>query len=75
MYINLADNARLDTMNANGVVGYPPIGRVVGGMDVVDSLYSGYGGRPMQTDLGAATLVREYPRLDSIAATRITRMY
>lgn len=75
MYINLADNFRLDTLSAAGVRGYPPIGRVVNGMSVVDSLYGGYGARPMGTDLGARTLAREYPRLDSIAATRITRMY
>lgn len=75
MYINLADNFRLDTLNAAGVRGYPPIGRVVQGMTVVDSLYGGYGARPMGTDLGARTLAREYPRLDSIASTRIARMY
>lgn len=75
MYINLADNFRLDTLNAAGVRGYPPIGRVIGGMSVVDSLYKGYGADPMRTDLGARTLAREYPRLDSIAATEVTRMY
>ena len=75
MYINLSDNFRLDTLNAGGVRGYPPIGRVVEGMSVVDSLYGGYGARPMGTDLSAGVLAREYPRLDSIAATRISRMY
>jgi cyclophilin family peptidyl-prolyl cis-trans isomerase len=37
IYINLADNARLDAQ------GFAPIGRVVSGMDVVDRLYAGYG--------------------------------
>jgi cyclophilin family peptidyl-prolyl cis-trans isomerase len=37
LYINLADNTRLDAQ------GFAPIGRVTDGMDVVDRLYSGYG--------------------------------
>jgi peptidyl-prolyl cis-trans isomerase A (cyclophilin A) len=36
-FINLADNVNLDQM------GFPPFGKVVEGMSVVDSLYSGYG--------------------------------
>ena len=75
MYVNLADNTRLDSLDAAGVIGYPPIGRVIDGMAVIDSLYSGYGPQPMRTDLTAETLRREYPRLDSISATRVTRMY
>jgi homoserine O-acetyltransferase len=37
IYINLADNTRLDAQ------GFAPIGRVTLGMEVVDRLYSGYG--------------------------------
>ena len=37
IYINLVDNTRLDAQ------GFSPFGRVVRGMSVVDSLYSGYG--------------------------------
>lgn len=36
IYINLADNSRLDAE------GFAPLGRVVEGMDVVDRLYAGY---------------------------------
>jgi peptidyl-prolyl cis-trans isomerase A (cyclophilin A) len=77
MYINLKDNLGLDTNNqAPGVVGYPPIGRVVSGMDVVEKLYSEYDWRVVaRTDLSAETLRRDYPRLDSIAATSVTRMW
>jgi cyclophilin family peptidyl-prolyl cis-trans isomerase len=37
LYINLVDNTQLDSQ------GFAPIGRVADGMDVVESLYSGYG--------------------------------
>jgi len=75
MYINLVDNARLDSLDSGEVVGFPPIGRVVNGMSVVDSLFSGYGPSPMRTNLTASTLRSGFPRLDSIATTRVTRMY
>lgn len=75
-YINLKDNFSLDTNDsAPNVKGFPPIGRVIRGMDIVDSLYSGYGNQPMRTDLSAGALAREYPRLDSIAATRVVRSW
>lgn len=37
LFINFGDNSNLDRM------GFAPFGRVVEGMDVVDSIYSGYG--------------------------------
>ena len=73
LFINLVDNARLDTL---GGFGFPPIGEVVEGMDVVDSLYGGYanrtehpGGPPSQDSIrlqGNAYLDRSFPRLDAI---------
>jgi peptidyl-prolyl cis-trans isomerase A (cyclophilin A) len=75
MYVNLKDNLRLDSLDSGQVVGYPPIGRVVGGWDIVENLYSGYGAAPIRTDLSASTLSRDFPQLDSIASTTITRMW
>jgi len=75
MYINLVDNTRLDSLDAGGVIGYPPIGRIIRGMTTVDSLNGEYGAAPMRTNLTADILRQEYPRLDSIAATRVTRMW
>jgi len=73
MFINLADNARLDSTAAGG---YPPIAEVVVGMEVVDSLYAGYGGAPSNAQdaiqrEGNAFLRRTYPKLDVIKSARV----
>jgi peptidyl-prolyl cis-trans isomerase A (cyclophilin A) len=63
LFVNLANNARLDQQ------GFAPIGRVVQGMDVVDSLYSDYGDDPRQQmiqSLGNSYLTRMFPKLDYI---------
>jgi peptidyl-prolyl cis-trans isomerase A (cyclophilin A) len=43
LFFNLVDNPRLDTVNFAGVTGFPAFGDVIRGMEVVDSIYSGYG--------------------------------
>jgi len=48
LFINLADNTRLDTTEHLGVRGYPPLGEVINGMDVVDKLFDVYGDDLMQ---------------------------
>ena len=75
VYINLADNRRLDKE------GFAPIGHVVAGMDVVDKLYDGYGesagggmrGGKQEPLLrgGNAVLDRNYPKLDRIIRARV----
>lgn len=69
LFLNLADNPQLDGM------GFSPIGRVVQGLAVVDSLYSGYGEAPDQGAIqmqGNAYLDRTFPKLDYIKTARIT---
>jgi peptidyl-prolyl cis-trans isomerase A (cyclophilin A) len=67
LFFNLKDNSRLDRL------GFAPIGRVVQGMDVADSLYSGYGGTPeghfIQT-MGNSYLTRMFPKLDYIKTVK-----
>ncbi|HEY5218500.1 MAG TPA: peptidylprolyl isomerase [Gemmatimonadaceae bacterium] len=68
LFINLADNARLDGM------GFSPFGRVVDGMTVVDSIYAGYGEAPDQTQitaLGNSYLTAQFPKLDYIKSATI----
>jgi peptidyl-prolyl cis-trans isomerase A (cyclophilin A) len=82
LYFNLVDNTpRLDTLNG---FGFPPIGRIVQGLPVIDSLtweYSGTrGGQtfpgPSQDSIrlqGNAYLRRVFPKLDYIVTARVTR--
>lgn len=68
MFFNLVDNVRLDGM------GFAPIGKVVSGMAVVDSLYGGYGEDPIQDFIqsqGESYLQRTFPKLDKIKSARV----
>jgi peptidyl-prolyl cis-trans isomerase A (cyclophilin A) len=68
MFINYADNARLDAM------GFAPLGKVVSGMEIVDQIYSEDGEKPDQLqmkDQGNKYLEREFPHLDYIKTARI----
>lgn len=74
LFINLADNSPLDLQ------GFAPVGRIVEGMEVVDSLYAGYGdgglfsAGPDQTRLaleGSAYLEQAFPLLDRIISARV----
>jgi peptidyl-prolyl cis-trans isomerase A (cyclophilin A) len=70
MFINYADNARLDSM------GFAPLGKVVSGMEIVDQIYSEDGERPDQLqmkELGNRYLEKEFPKLDYIKTARIAQ--
>ncbi|MEP6493727.1 MAG: peptidylprolyl isomerase [bacterium] len=85
LFVNLADNPTLDTLSG---FGFPPIGEVVVGLPVVDSLYSGYGDAaprsgsqyglegPSQDSIAAqgnAYLLRGWPKLDFIKTARVVQ--
>jgi peptidyl-prolyl cis-trans isomerase A (cyclophilin A) len=74
LFINYADNRNLDGM------GFAPIGQVVDGMEVVDSLYAEYGegapdgpgpGQDRIAAQGNAYLTKDFPKLDYIKTARI----
>ncbi|MCB0361706.1 MAG: peptidylprolyl isomerase, partial [Bdellovibrionales bacterium] len=68
MFINLVDNSRLDSM------GFSPIAKVTEGMDVVKSLYSGYGERPDQGAIqsrGNVYLKESFEKMDYIKSAEI----
>lgn len=68
LFVNLADNPRLDGM------GFAPIGRVAEGMEVVDDLYAGYEESPSQPRImrdGNAFLDEAFPELDVIESVEV----
>jgi peptidyl-prolyl cis-trans isomerase A (cyclophilin A) len=71
LFINFNDkNAALDRQ------GFAPFGRVSSGMDVVDSIYKGYGETPDQGRIqaeGNAYLAKNFPRLDFVKKATITK--
>lgn len=84
LFFNLVSNSpRLDTLNG---FGFPPIGRIVEGIAVLDSLnweYSGTRGAqsfpgPSQDSIrlqGNEYLRRRFPRLDYIVSARVIRRW
>jgi cyclophilin family peptidyl-prolyl cis-trans isomerase len=79
LFVNLADNVRLDSFGSGGVVGYPAIGRIDVGLEVVDGFYPAYRPSPPRQDsisaLGNDYLQRHFPQLDSVVSTRVTRWW
>ncbi len=75
IFINLADNSRLDAE------GFAPFGEIVQGVEVIDRLYAGYdesAGGGMRAGRqggiereGNAHLTRDFPRLDYIRRCRV----
>jgi peptidyl-prolyl cis-trans isomerase A (cyclophilin A) len=76
LFINFKNNGNLDGM------GFRPFGNVVKGMEVVDSLYKGYGegapgGRGPRQDLlqsqGNTYLKKEFPQLDYVKKAKLEK--
>jgi peptidyl-prolyl cis-trans isomerase A (cyclophilin A) len=68
LFVNLKDNPNLDRE------GFAPIGRVVDGMAVADSLYAEYGEDPryqLIATMGNKYLARMFPKLDYIVTARV----
>lgn len=78
LFFNLKDNQRLDRL------GFAVLGQVVAGIEVMDSLYTGYGeGAPRGqgptqdriTKEGEAYLAKEFPLLDQIKRATVVRSF
>jgi len=70
LFINLADNARLDAM------GFAPFGKVISGMDAVDQINPQYGEKPDQQaaeQQGNSYFESNFPRLDYIKTARLVQ--
>ena len=73
LFINRQDNPLYDTCCAGG---FPPIGRVVSGMETVDALFDGHGESPVNDQdsimiQGNDFLDRRYPGLDTSTVTLV----
>lgn len=77
LFINLGDNSRLDTLEYNGVKGFPAFGNVTQGMNVLDSIFSGYADRTMSDftmmQENKTEFLKRYPKLDSIYTAYILK--
>jgi peptidyl-prolyl cis-trans isomerase A (cyclophilin A) len=72
VFINYVDNSRLDSM------GFAPFGKVIEGLNVVDSLHKGYGERPSANqeriqNEGNDYLKIAFPGLDYVKKATIVR--
>jgi peptidyl-prolyl cis-trans isomerase A (cyclophilin A) len=72
LFINLADNSRLDGM------GFSPFAKVIKGMEVVDKLYGEYGEQLTQLQgeiaaQGNKFLEKNFPKLDAIKSAKIIK--
>lgn len=78
IFINMADNMKLDTAVRNGIKGYTPVAKVVKGMEVLARLNNRYGKAPavIQDSLykyGNRYFERQFPGLDKIFSAAIIK--
>lgn len=76
LFINMADNPKLDTVVREGVKGYPPVARITKGMDIVSKLNGEYGKKPAVIldslyKYGNRYFEMLFPRLDKIIRAQI----
>jgi hypothetical protein len=72
---NLSNNSPyLDTITVGEVKGYPPIGQIIEGLEIVEGFYAGYGERVSIDTLqmrGNRYLEERFPALSRIVGARI----
>lgn len=76
LFINKKDNFKLDTVNYNGLRGFPPVAKIIDGFGVVESFYGEYGFEPAKQQdsimmYGNAWVKKHYPELDYIISVTI----
>jgi cyclophilin family peptidyl-prolyl cis-trans isomerase len=78
LFINLADNTKLDTVMRDGVKGYTPVAKIIAGMDIIGKLNGRYKKQPafVQDSLykyGNGWFEARFPGLDRILSATLIR--
>lgn len=76
IFINMKDNFKLDTVDYNGLRGFPPIARIIGGFEVVRAFNSTYGFEPANHQdsvmvQGNSYWEKQFPGLDYIREVKL----
>ncbi|MFC2102563.1 peptidylprolyl isomerase [Bacteroidota bacterium] len=76
LFVNCNDNYKLDTIDFNGLRGFPPIARIVSGYEVIEKLFSDFGFEPANHQdsvmiYGNDYLKQVFPGLDYIITGRL----
>lgn len=77
IFINMRDNLKLDTTHFMGATGFPPVGKIIEGMNVIRKFNTRYGDSiayNYQDSIyseGNNYLIKNFPGLDSIISTTI----
>lgn len=76
LFINTKDNFKLDTINYNGLRGFPPIAKIISGFEVVEAFNSKYGFEPANHQDSVMVQGNEYwekkfPGMDYIKEAKI----
>ena len=71
LFINLKNNANLNTIITAGIVGYPVVAKIIEGVEVTNTFFGEYGFEPAQKQdsisrYGNAYLKKRYPKIDYI---------
>lgn len=77
IFINLRNNQKYDTLNYEGVIGFPAFGSVIKGMEVVESIYSDYDEEPLNKIdtlyFKPSAFLKIYPKLDVIKKVQVLK--
>jgi len=76
LFINMKDNFKLDTVDYNGLRGFPPIARIISGFEVVKAFNSAYGFEPANHQdsvmvQGNSYWEKKFPGLDYIREVKL----
>ena len=76
LFINKKDNYKLDTIEYNGLRGFPPVARIISGFEVVEAFNAQYGFEPANHQdsvmvKGNAYWEEKFPGLDYILELKI----